>query len=67
MQMGFVQSKMSCNNDSSQQTHEVSFSRKIHQTNHLPLLFNHNFVNSASTKNHLGMELDAKLESKIYL
>ena len=59
--------KMNFNPDPNKQAQEVIFSIKINQINHPPLLFNQNLVKSSSTKKHLGMILDNKLDFSLHL
>ena len=58
---------MNFNPDPNKQVQEVAFSRKINQINHPLLLFNQNLVKSSSTKKHLGMILDNKLDFSLHL
>ena len=59
--------KMNFIPDPNKQAQEVIFSIKINQINHPPLLFNQNLVKSSSTKTHLGMILDNKLDFSLHL
>ena len=58
---------MSFNPDPSKQAQEVIFSRKRQNPNHDLIYFNHNLVNQAPSKKHLGMHLDAKLNFEKHL
>ena len=54
--------KMSFNLDSSKQAPEVIFSRKLQNTNHNQVYFNHNSMKQVSSQKHLGIYLDTKLK-----
>ena len=56
---------MNFNPDPSKQAQVVIFSRKIKQTNHPPLFFNHNLVNATCTQKQ-EIVLDAKLDFKVH-
>ena len=53
--------KMSFNPDPSKQALKVIFSRKHQKTNHPPIYFNNNPIETVSSQKHLGMILDTKL------
>ena len=59
--------KMNFNLDPNKQAQEVIFSGKFSKINHLCLLFNQNLVKSSSTRKHLGMVLDTKLDFHLHL
>ena len=52
---------MSFNPDPSKQAQEVIFSRKLQKISHPSIYFNSNPIEQVSSKKHLGMILDAKL------
>ena len=56
-----IQWRMNFIPDSSKQTQEVIFSRKVQKTNHNQVYFNHNSIKQLPTHKHLGMYLDTKL------
>ena len=58
---------MSFNTDQSKQAQEVIFSRKRQNSNHDSMYFNHNLVQKVSSKKHLGMHLDTKLNFREHL
>ena len=58
---------MSFNPDPSKQTREVSFSRKINKTLHLPLVFNNSNVIQIKCYKHLRMILDSRHNFNEYL
>ena len=58
---------MNFNLDPNKQAQEVIFSGKFSKINHLSLLFNQNLVKSSSTRKHLGMVLDTKLDFHLHL
>ena len=53
--------KMNFNSDPTKQTHEVIFSRKTKEINHLPLVFNNTSVSQSSPQKHPGATLDSNL------
>ena len=56
-----TQWKMNFNPDPSKQAQDVIFSRKLQNTNHNKVYFNHNSVKQVPFQKHLGMYLDTKL------
>ena len=52
---------MSYSPDPSKQAQEVIFSRKLQKISHLPIYFNSNPIEQVSSKKHLGLILDTKL------
>ena len=58
---------MNFNPDPNKQAQEVIFSRLINKTNHPPFFFNKNLVISCSSKKHLRMVLDTKLDFNLNL
>ena len=59
--------KMIFNPDSSKQTEEVIFSRKVKNTTHPPLVFHNAIVSQINSQNHLGVTLDLKLTFEEHL
>ena len=59
--------KMRFNPDPKKQAEEVILSRKINKIYHPPLYFNQSLVKSSSTRKHLGMDLNTKLDFSFYL
>ena len=59
--------KMNFNPDPTKQAQEVIFSRKLQNTNHLCLIFNHNTVSLSESQKHLGIVLDSRLDFKEHL
>ena len=53
---------MSYNTDSCEKSYEVTFLGNLHQSFHLPLLFNNNIVNRTVTQKYLGQLLDSELD-----
>ena len=58
---------MPLNLDVSKQAQEVVFSKKSHKHSHLFVLFKNIPVQSASTKKHLGVYLDEKLNFNTHI
>ena len=68
--MGFpvaFQWKMSFNHEPTKQAQEVIFRRKITKKIHPKIFFNNFSVSKASFQKHLGLHLDSKLYSDIYI
>ena len=61
------QLKMKFNPYPNKPAQEVIFSRKTSKIYHPPLYFNQNLVKSLSTRNHLGMILETKLDFHLNL
>ena len=59
--------KMIFNPDPNKQAQQVIFSRKINKINHPSSYFNQNLVKSSSTRKHLGMVLETKLDFNLHL
>ena len=59
--------KMIFNPDSSKQTEEVIFSRKVKNTTHPPLVFHNAIVSQINSQNHLEVTLDLKLTFEEHL
>ena len=59
--------EMRFNPDLNKQAQEVIFSRKISKIDHTPLYFNQNLVKLPSTRKHLGMVLDTRLDFNLHL
>ena len=59
--------KMIFNPDPNKQAQKVIFSRKINKINHPSSYFNQNLVKSSSTRKHLGMVLETKLDFNLHL
>ena len=59
--------EMRFNPDPNKQAPEVIFSRKINKIDHTPLYFNQNLVKLPSTRKHLGMVLDTRLDFNLHL
>ena len=59
--------EMRFNPDPNKQAQEVIFSRKINKIDHTPLYFNQNLVKLPSTRKHLGMVLDTRLDFNLHL
>ena len=55
---------MNFNSDPIEQAQGIIFSRKLHDNNHLCLIFNHNTVNLTESQKHLGIRLDSRLDFK---
>ena len=53
--------KMSFNPDPSKQAQEVTFSKKLKEVSHPPLIFNNANVSSCKSQKYLGILLDSKL------
>ena len=53
---------MSFNPDPSKKVQEVIFSKRLNQSNHLPLNLNDTVVIQSATHKHLGIILDATLD-----
>ena len=56
--------KMNPNPDPTKQTQEVIFSRKLQNTNHPCLIFNHNTFSLTESHKHLGIVLHSKFDFK---
>ena len=59
--------KMNFNPDPTKQAQEVIFSRKVQNTNHPCLIFNHNTISLSESHKHLGIVLDSRLDFKEHL
>ena len=58
---------MNFNPDPTKQAQEVIFSRKLQNTNHPCLIFNHNTISLTESHKHLGIVLDSRLDFKEHL
>ena len=58
---------MNFNPDPTKQAQEVFFSRKLQNTDHPCLIFNHNTVSLTESHMHLGIVLDSRLDFKEHL
>ena len=59
--------KMNLNPDSTKQAQKVIFSRKLQNTNHPCLSFNHDTVSLTDSQKHLGIVLDSRLDFNKHL
>ena len=58
---------MNFNPDPTKQAQEVIFSRKLENTNHPCLIFNHDTISLTESRKHLGIVLDSRLDFKGHL
>ena len=58
---------MNFNPDPTKQAQKVIFGRKLQNTDHPCLIFNHNTVSLTENQKHLGIVLDSRLDFKEHL